>query len=391
MPFLLNDQIEQEPLVARSGSFRYDYNSLINCALGDPRDAFGAMYEGADFTIPSPRLPAPPYHFMTQVLSLNAQSGDYESKPTVRVNYDIPSDAWYFKDNASGVMPYAVLLEVALQPCGWLSAYATIGETKNKHLLFRNLDGNATQYINITPDHQKITTIAQLVNTSILGGNIIVSFEVSCLVDGELCYEVDTVFGFFEPEGMREQKGHSVDVEEEQRLKQASNISRSFRADIDSDALKIAAKERLLMIDRMVYFDPNGGKHNKGYIRGEKDVKPSDWYFKAHFYSDPVQPGSLGIEALIQLIQAYLLQTYPQFEADKVSFEPVILSNENEWHYRGQVTPKDDQVILDFDVEKMEESEQEVCIEGQGRLWLNGVKIYYCPRIGVRMKFDSLS
>jgi 3-hydroxymyristoyl/3-hydroxydecanoyl-(acyl carrier protein) dehydratase len=37
-------------------------------------------------------------------------------------------------------------------------------------------------------------------------------------------------------------------------------------------------------------------------------VDPAEWFFKAHFFQDPVQPGSLGIEALIQLLQWLMIE-----------------------------------------------------------------------------------
>ena len=41
----------------------------------------------------------------------------------VEAEYDVPPDAWYFAADRQARMPFAVLLEVALQPCGWLAAY----------------------------------------------------------------------------------------------------------------------------------------------------------------------------------------------------------------------------------------------------------------------------
>jgi 3-hydroxymyristoyl/3-hydroxydecanoyl-(acyl carrier protein) dehydratase len=62
------------------------------------------------------------------------------------------------------------------------------------------------------------------------------------------------------------------------------------------------------MIDRITGYWPEGGNSGLGTLRAEKDVKADEWFFKAHFYQDPVQPGSLGIEALIQLVQFYMLR-----------------------------------------------------------------------------------
>ena len=37
-------------------------------------------------------------------------------------------------------------------------------------------------------------------------------------------------------------------------------------------------------------------------MRAEKAIVADQWFFKAHFYQDPVQPGSLGLEALLQAL-----------------------------------------------------------------------------------------
>ena len=52
---------------------------------------------------------------------------------------------------------------------------------------------------------------------------------------------------------------------------------------------------------------PEGGEAGLGQIRATKEVDPAEWFFKAHFYQDPVQPGSLGIEAMLQALQALML------------------------------------------------------------------------------------
>ena len=43
-------------------------------------------------------------------------------------------------------MPLAVLLEVALQACGWLAAYMGSALTSDDDLKFRNLGGTARQH-----------------------------------------------------------------------------------------------------------------------------------------------------------------------------------------------------------------------------------------------------
>ncbi len=62
-----------------------------------------------------------------------------------------PHDAWYFAENGARTMPFCVLLEAALQPCGWLASYIGSALTTEDDLLFRNLDGTGTVLAEITP------------------------------------------------------------------------------------------------------------------------------------------------------------------------------------------------------------------------------------------------
>ena len=53
-------------------------------------------------------------------------------------------------------------------------------------------------------------------------------------------------------------------------------------------------------------INDDGGAHGKGYIEAEFDIDPSLWFFDCHFIGDPVMPGSLGLDALWQLVGFYL-------------------------------------------------------------------------------------
>ena len=59
----------------------------------------------------------------------------------------------------------------------------------------------------------------------------------------------------------------------------------------------------ILMVDRIVEYDPS-----RSYIRGEKAVTSSEWFFQGHFPGLPVMPGVLQIEALAQTMAVYVAQ-----------------------------------------------------------------------------------
>jgi 3-hydroxyacyl-[acyl-carrier protein] dehydratase/trans-2-decenoyl-[acyl-carrier protein] isomerase len=62
----------------------------------------------------------------------------------------------------------------------------------------------------------------------------------------------------------------------------------------------------MLMMDRVIEIDAEGGEFGKGIMIAELDIKPDLWFFDCHFPTDPVMPGCLGLDAMWQLIGFYL-------------------------------------------------------------------------------------
>lgn len=62
----------------------------------------------------------------------------------------------------------------------------------------------------------------------------------------------------------------------------------------------------MLMLNRIVEINSDGGEYGRGQIIAELDINPDLWFFDCHFPSDPVMPGCLGLDALWQLVGFFL-------------------------------------------------------------------------------------
>ena len=65
-------------------------------------------------------------------------------------------------------------------------------------------------------------------------------------------------------------------------------------------------KDNMLMIDRVLKINADGGEFGKGEIVAELDINPDLWFFDCHFAGDPVMPGCLGLDAMWQLVGFFL-------------------------------------------------------------------------------------
>ncbi|MFC3071253.1 3-hydroxyacyl-[acyl-carrier-protein] dehydratase FabA [Phenylobacterium soli] len=62
----------------------------------------------------------------------------------------------------------------------------------------------------------------------------------------------------------------------------------------------------MLLFDRIIKITDEGGKYGLGYIEAEFDINPKLWFYDCHFIGDPVMPGSLGLDAMWQLVGFFL-------------------------------------------------------------------------------------
>ena len=113
---------------------------------------------------------------------------------------------------------------------------------------------------------------------------------------------------------------------------------------VEPETTGIFPGAQLRMVDRVTCFVSDGGPAGLGFIRGTKRVDPDEWFFKAHFFEDPVCPGSLGLESFLQLLKVLAVERWGETAGARL--EAIATGEKHEWTYRGQIIPTDREVVI---------------------------------------------
>ena len=364
---------------------------LFEFATGNISNCFGSDFDVYKGRIP-PRTPCGELQVVTQVIEVQGTRLDLKKPSSCIAEYYVPQDAWYFTKNSHQAwMPYSLIMEIALQPNGFISGYmGTTLKYPERDLFFRNLDGTGNLIKQIDLRGKTIVNKSVLLSTSIAGGAIIQSFTFELSVDGEVFYTGKAVFGYFSGESLTNQLGidngkitHAwfVDnktLEKDIELFDLSNKNLAlFKAPEGKPYYRLADGE-LNFID-IVSIVEGGGEAGVAYIYGERTIDPTDWFFRYHFHQDPVMPGSLGVEAIIELLQTYAIKNDLGKDFNNPRF--IAPATEVIWKYRGQITPANKQMSLDVHITKIITEKDEVRIIGNANLSKDGLRIYHVKDI----------
>ncbi|UCD79375.1 MAG: hypothetical protein JSW26_28925 [Desulfobacterales bacterium] len=380
---------------ARSAkSVLFDRPHMLEFAAGQPSGAFGHAYEPFDRQRFIARLPQPPYLLIDRIVKAEPEAWVLKPDGWIEAECDVDPAAWYFRAERTPAAPICILLEIALQPCGWLAAYLGSALRSQNDLRFRNLGGNATLHGEVRPDTGLLTIKTRLTKASEAADMIIEHFDFEVHRRDRKIYTGNTYFGFFTQEALARQEGiRDADKQayfaEHDKLRTSAvqdfvdypPLHPQDPASVAATALALPAKA-IRMIDRIEAYLPDGGSKGLGFIRGTKKIDPQEWFFKAHFYQDPVCPGSLGIESFIQLLKFVACERWPQL-ANSHRFG-LVTGAEHSWIYRGQILPANRQVTVEAEITNIADT-PDPGILADGFLKVDGLYIYQMKNFGIKL------
>jgi len=282
---------------------------------------------------------------------------------------------------------------VALQPCGWLAAYVGSALTSPDNLRFRNLGGGAIQLAHLTSSEDVITSRVELTGVSASGGMVIQHYSMALGSErlGPL-YAGTTYFGFFSDQALADQVGIR-----DAPIHEPTAAERERGHSLVMPHTPPFPEQRFRMVDQIDLLVADGGPHGLGWVHGSITVDPSTWFFEAHFYQDPVWPGSLGLEAFIQLLKVYAVDRWDLGEttefATMAGGRPTGAElgraempgaklgpgdpsggERHSWTYRGQIIPGCERVEVFASITYVDDAHKRV--RADGFLTVDGRTIY---------------
>ncbi|MCE0764872.1 beta-ketoacyl synthase [Pseudonocardia kujensis] len=350
-----------------------DELALATASLGDLQMALGpefARYERVRATRP----PAGGLRLVGRVMEVDGRRGDL-TRGAGETEYDSAADAWYYGAAPSPSVPNVILMETSLQSALLLGYHlgATLTDPEENYSL-RNLDGSATLHREVDLRGRTIVQRSQLLSTTVLAGAVLQSFSYELWLDGEDRDRVDpfysgrSLFGFFNATALANQTGLDNGTFVPTWLEQHPRPSRTVPGG------RTGASGELDLVHDLEVVD-GGGVHGQGYVRARRTVHEGDWFFARHFHLDPVMPGSLGIEAVIQALQEWLVDTGALAELAEPEFV-VPAGVELAWRYRGQILAKDGEMTLEAHVKRVERRPGRVRVVADASVWKPGLRIY---------------
>jgi 3-hydroxymyristoyl/3-hydroxydecanoyl-(acyl carrier protein) dehydratase len=373
----------------RTGPPLFDHRQLEEFARGSVTACFGPEFSRYERQR-HPRIPNGDLLMMSRVVEIQGQRGQFGRSARIVSEYDVPAEAWFYQGANFTSLPYALWMEIALQPCGFLAAYlGTALRFPQVAYYFRNLDGSAQLLHDLDVRGQTLTCRAELHSSVVSGATIIQKFTFQCACQGQVLFSGESVFGFFPPEAMAAQAGldagkptpfpPAVDWIDLEGLQAEA---RFFQAPGERPHQRLM-RGRLQLLDRLAFL-PAEGPQQSPQVLGQRTNQPQDWFYSYHFFLDPVMPGSLGVEAAFQALQAYALASGLADELHNPRFG-LVEGRPLAWKYRGQILPGQREMRLALRVGAVERSPGQRILSAEASLWADAVRIYELKGLAVQL------
>ena len=358
----------ETPLFTREQCLEY--------AIGKAGNVLGEPFDVIDQYPVRVRLPDEPLMLVDRIMSIQ---GDMLSltRGKIVTQHDVKENAWYLD---GGKTPVSISIEAGqadLFLCAWLGIDHQVKGTRK----YRLLDAKVTFHRTLPSPGETIEYHIEIDRFLKQGPVYLFFFHYNGYVNDQLLISMrDGCAGFFTEQEVENSGG--IILKEEDRKKATGRcvdfkpyvpveklsfsdekINALRRGDLagafgkDFDRLVLGRNLRLPggrmhLIDRVLEFDPHGGRFGLGAIIAEADIHPDDWFLTCHFVDDMVMPGTLMYECCAHALRIFT-QRMGWVSPNNDVYYDVVADNESDLKCRGPVTPETQKARYELEIKEI--------------------------------------
>ncbi|MFA5902682.1 MAG: beta-ketoacyl synthase N-terminal-like domain-containing protein [Desulfobacula sp.] len=354
------------------------YLSRAECleyAIGRAGNVLGKDFDVVDTYPVRVRLPAEPLMLVDRIMEIKGEMLSLKSGSII-TQHDVKKNAWYLD---GGKAPVSISIEAGqadLFLCAWLGIDHVI-KGKRK---YRLLDARVTFHRTLPEPGETIEYRIKIDRFLKQGDVYLFFFHYKGYIDNQLLISMrDGCAGFFTEQEVENSGGIILKTEDLKKIKTLPGIPRLvpvFKTGFSEEEVnalrsgdlslafgphfknKRLGKNlflpggRMHLIDRVLEFDPEGGRFGLGSIIAEADIHPDDWFLTCHFIDDPVMPGTLMYECCAHALRIFTQRIGWVTDRDDVYYD-IVADNESDLKCRGPVTPQTKKARYEIEIRKM--------------------------------------
>jgi len=352
-----------------------DRKDCLEYAVGKAGKVLGESFDIIDTYPVRVRLPAEPLMLVDRIMEIRGEMLSLTSGSIV-TQHDVKEGAWYLD---GGKAPVSISIEAGqadLFLCAWLGIdHVVKGKRK-----YRLLDARVTFHRTLPQPGETIEYHIEIDRFLKQGEVYLFFFHYQGYVGNRLLISMrDGCAGFFTEAEVEHSGGIILKKEESEKTPlrpEFSPLVPVFKTGFSEDQVHALRSGdlalafgpefkgrrlgtnlflpggRMHLIDRVLEFDPRGGRFGLGSIVAEADIHPEDWFLTCHFIDDPVMPGTLMYECCAHALRIFTQRMGWVSDREDVYYD-ILPGNESDLKCRGPVTPKTKKARYELDIKKM--------------------------------------
>jgi len=383
-----------------------DRDQCLEYAIGKAGNVLGKEFEIIDTYPVRVRLPDEPLMLVDRIMDIEGEMLSLSCGKII-TQHDVKKDAWYLD---GGKTPVSISIEAG-QADLFLCAFLGIDHVVKGTRKYRLLDARVTFHRTLPNVGETIEYHIEIDRFLKQGDVILFFFHYKGYINGRLLISMrDGCAGFFTEEEVENSGGIILKTEE---LKQINTgvrfyplvpVKKEAFSDEKIEALRkgnlgIAFGEsfeqiqlgkllklpggRMHLIDRVLEFDPTGGRFSLGSITAEADIHPDDWFLRCHFIDDKVMPGTLMYECCAHTLRVFTQRMGWVSDRDDVFYD-VVPNNESDLKCRGPVTPDTKKVRYEIEIKEMG-YEPEPYVIADAHMFSDDLRIVLYKDMGIKI------